>query len=559
MDDILRSEVIIVLQQQQNGVHVEDFAGLFRKTFGYEFKLSNYGYKSLKSILNDMKDDVVLIESTHGLVIKCVSLSDESAQLSGSGVSQTDVPHVLKSQTSPTPDPVATQDNKTGNQTENEHSSTAQLGTNTSISNIPSSGQKPSNNQLHVFDQIQFQHANSPNEQSDKKITTNVAKASSSSSKKMSSTQHNCTTKTEKSQPVQKHSKTAMPQKSKHFATSRPRKHSTNSVSKIKTEKMVSNSSYIQQNKLTRTIAPSGTGTKQLPYKQTKAGIKTSLAKQNMQQQTLSNQLVLPVNVLYNRNMQGYQNVQTVSKVQENVLYADAIKKNLNLRQSAFQSTPIRNAQQNKENHNLQTFHPSPCIPRTEHMAPALSPTVKQNIQKVLMIHTNGISIFQLQKVYNFMFRQPLSLNRFSSMKQLLMKIKDVVNIQGLGVQTRLYPISSDVIPTPTVCDQYGFSLLIKETSMKNDNVLVNANLGKTDTAEECYSLSSMKTNTEPPKMVEVNVPTLSSRKETCKTSSVVNLETSTNLVQSLMSTTKDCSSFSAEGNNLTWTIPDVV
>ncbi|XP_068097423.1 uncharacterized protein [Hyperolius riggenbachi] len=60
MDDVLKSEIAIVVLDKEEGVLFEDFSGLFHQVHGYQLKLSNYGYTSLKALLDDMKDLVEL-------------------------------------------------------------------------------------------------------------------------------------------------------------------------------------------------------------------------------------------------------------------------------------------------------------------------------------------------------------------------------------------------------------------------------------------------------------------------------------------------------------------
>ncbi|XP_030053616.1 uncharacterized protein LOC115466496 [Microcaecilia unicolor] len=72
LDPILKEEVLVVLLQKPRGVTFGQFAGVFHKTHGYQLKLSKHGYKSLQSLLDDMKDLVeVLNKGTKDLVIRC--------------------------------------------------------------------------------------------------------------------------------------------------------------------------------------------------------------------------------------------------------------------------------------------------------------------------------------------------------------------------------------------------------------------------------------------------------------------------------------------------------
>lgn len=75
MDEVLKSEIFLVIYEKEEGVSLEEFAGLFRQVHGYNFNLSKYGYSSLKKLLNDMNDLVELktINSQH--VVRCRSPS----------------------------------------------------------------------------------------------------------------------------------------------------------------------------------------------------------------------------------------------------------------------------------------------------------------------------------------------------------------------------------------------------------------------------------------------------------------------------------------------------
>ncbi|XP_069493556.1 uncharacterized protein [Ambystoma mexicanum] len=62
MDDILKSEVLVVVLQKSKGLPLSEFAQLFHHTHGYPFTVSRYGYRSLRQLLDDMKDVVVVAE-----------------------------------------------------------------------------------------------------------------------------------------------------------------------------------------------------------------------------------------------------------------------------------------------------------------------------------------------------------------------------------------------------------------------------------------------------------------------------------------------------------------
>ncbi|XP_040181594.1 uncharacterized protein LOC120915280 isoform X2 [Rana temporaria] len=71
MDEIFKSEVIVVVMEKEEGVSFQDFSGLFHQVHGYQLKLINYGYKSLKDLLNDMKNEVEILNVNGQQLIKC--------------------------------------------------------------------------------------------------------------------------------------------------------------------------------------------------------------------------------------------------------------------------------------------------------------------------------------------------------------------------------------------------------------------------------------------------------------------------------------------------------
>ncbi|XP_029440261.1 nascent polypeptide-associated complex subunit alpha, muscle-specific form-like isoform X2 [Rhinatrema bivittatum] len=71
-DPILKEEVLVALLQKPQGVTFGQFAGVFHQTHGYQLKLSRHGYNSLQSLLNDMKDLVVVLGAgTQDPLIRC--------------------------------------------------------------------------------------------------------------------------------------------------------------------------------------------------------------------------------------------------------------------------------------------------------------------------------------------------------------------------------------------------------------------------------------------------------------------------------------------------------
>ncbi|XP_075047557.1 uncharacterized protein LOC142107832 isoform X2 [Mixophyes fleayi] len=110
-----------------------------------------------------------------------------------------------------------------------------------------------------------------------------------------------------------------------------------------------------------------------------------------------------------------------------------------------------QNGQQFVTNNRQLNMHTTNVIqskPRVEPSGVMTSSIVKQNIQALLKLHTNGLSVFQLQKIYLFTFRQPIARKGLHSMKQILLGLKDVVKMQGVGVQMLVFPLPAEDIPS---------------------------------------------------------------------------------------------------------------
>ncbi|CAH2319303.1 Hypothetical predicted protein, partial [Pelobates cultripes] len=115
-----------------------------------------------------------------------------------------------------------------------------------------------------------------------------------------------------------------------------------------------------------------------------------------------------------------------------------------------------------------------PCAPKREALVELTNTKIKENIAHVLKDYADGISIFHFQKKYIFKFKQPLSLNGFSSAKQFLMAMKDVVSVQGLGVQALLFPVISDAMASNEINNKHGSTHLIHKSNLftSKENVI---------------------------------------------------------------------------------------
>ncbi|KAM4651623.1 uncharacterized protein O3C94_014025 [Discoglossus pictus] len=554
MDEILRSEIIIVLEQKNEVVTFEEFAGLFHQTHGYQFQLSNYGYKSLKALLEDMKDLVVLEETFRGQVIKCrPSYKVTALFISGNSASQADVSVVSGDQKSPSSDPVLT--NKTKNDLRKHKVAHLQPGCAMAKpqDNKPSVITTPTHEQLLSISEKKITHSgvnlfplqkcNSSTENPDENKTGKPVSQSPASNtlptnctnnlkdgNKSPSSSNSCSTTQKldvaavirhiltinnkgmgikkmrklilenhkvdldkysqscgysdalsmlKQMPDIELRKDKIAQLRQDCAMNKPQHNKPSETLCVAQKHGICNVVNIKQNNWTpktfllphpyksiTTNVPPSTRTKELKTK--KEAIKPSVQRETKNKpiqnwpKPNTRMMSVPYTLIDKKQyLPGNQNVQVAdSKVKPNMTYAQASINNIRVTQRALPASPMRNA-----NPNVHMVHPTHVHPRTEHTKVSINLTIKENIKNVLKRHTNGISLFQLQKFYMFIVGNPMSLSGYSSVKQLLMEMSDVVKMQGLGVQTLVYPISSAAVPTLTSVDQDGFSLLIPETN----------------------------------------------------------------------------------------------
>ncbi|XP_067878082.1 helicase SRCAP-like isoform X5 [Heterodontus francisci] len=80
--------------------------------------------------------------------------------------------------------------------------------------------------------------------------------------------------------------------------------------------------------------------------------------------------------------------------------------------------------------------HPRPQEPETPQQ-------VRENLARLVQQHPEGLSVFELQRAYSKIYQRPLIPPAYSSIKELLHHIPECVSLEGLGVQTRVYPCSA--------------------------------------------------------------------------------------------------------------------
>ncbi|KAJ7313816.1 hypothetical protein JRQ81_005539 [Phrynocephalus forsythii] len=67
---------------------------------------------------------------------------------------------------------------------------------------------------------------------------------------------------------------------------------------------------------------------------------------------------------------------------------------------------------------------------------------LKRQVAHILARHPEGMSLFQFRAAYSATYQEHLPLGNASSAKQCLLKMPDVVQLKGCGVQTLLLPVS---------------------------------------------------------------------------------------------------------------------
>ncbi|XP_018081911.1 uncharacterized protein LOC108696783 isoform X2 [Xenopus laevis] len=101
--------------------------------------------------------------------------------------------------------------------------------------------------------------------------------------------------------------------------------------------------------------------------------------------------------------------------------------------------------------------------------------TVKENISHILKLHHDGIPILKLQKVYLFKFGKTLSPCGYSTLRHFLVGMSDVVQIKGVGVQTLVFSVSSEIVSSAAK-EQHDSYLLYKNKSLHHDKMLPASN-----------------------------------------------------------------------------------
>ncbi|XP_030400863.1 proline-rich protein 36-like [Gopherus evgoodei] len=104
----------------------------------------------------------------------------------------------------------------------------------------------------------------------------------------------------------------------------------------------------------------------------------------------------------------------------------------------------------------LNSPAPAPSrLPRpTRPASPRLDPPaaeraeLEQNVARVLQSHPGGISLFRFRQAYGATYGHPFPLDSTASVKEQLAAMPGAVRVQGWGVQTMLFPVCPQELPS---------------------------------------------------------------------------------------------------------------
>lgn len=427
MDEVLKSEIFLVIYEKQDGVSLEEFAGLFHQVHGYNFNLSKYGYSSLKKLLNDMNDLVELKTINRQHVVRCRSPSRHHVVVSEGNNSFQGNEQVLgvpSSSSGPSPGPVVRKTEQAQptplhqnhiKQVNNSNSATDKKSKETSKSNKKNQNQ-PAKNTYPAVSQINNPQPINCGSSSNEK-TTAISKTTKSHG-------FYASRKPQIYNPVH-----ARPAGNVAIAVGAPK---TTTVSKTRQE-CNSNSSNPNRN---------------VPALQNV--LKTRVIESKATNGPKKKGGLLPTPKI--PVLSGPFNFNCIVQpgIQSNMSYAAVCASNVN--NSHFNHN-VQQSTANNVRFNLGTRVNSTNVnqsysraePRTSIHSSSI---IKENIQVLLAQHVNGLSVFQLQKLYLFTFRQPLKFKGSITLKQLLLELKDVVKIEGVGVQMLVFPVNAEIQQT---------------------------------------------------------------------------------------------------------------
>ncbi|XP_040290512.1 uncharacterized protein LOC121003002 isoform X2 [Bufo bufo] len=394
MNEILKSEIFIVIYGKNEGVSFEEFGGLFRQVHGYYLNLSHYGYSSLRELLKDM-NDLVVVKTINGQpMMRCKSPSRH---------------HVVVSYGNNSP------------QAEEQISD---------VSNIPlpssghSSGPDVSKSAQSQPTSLQQNHLK-------------INKTSSARRKESKETSTSkCCLPAKNPDPAFSHMKNLTEKTATIIKSTKG--HGVSASLKPPTSNLV-HARPSANVPVAAGAAKSNNISKKSHFKPTNPKSETKLTLfQNVRS---TNPKVIESVECFSR---------TVLEVRSDVSYASICANNVQ------KSQVYQNGQQFNQNNltfnvgtRVNSTNATQSYSRVETRALVHSNCViKENIQLLLNQHDNGLSVFQLQKLYLFQFGQPLKFRGSTTLKQLLLELKDVVKIEGVGVQLLVFPVPVESHPT---------------------------------------------------------------------------------------------------------------
>ncbi|XP_069598708.1 uncharacterized protein [Ranitomeya imitator] len=425
MDEILKSEIFVVVHGKTEGVSFEEFGGLFRQVHGYYLNLSNYGYSSMRALLNDMNDLVEVKTINKQPMIRCKSPSRHHVVVSNVNTLPQAKEQVPEQPTVPLP------------------------------TSRPSPGPAKKTGQAQPTPLFQ-----------QKAVKVKSTKLATGKKSKETIKPQYCQT-TQPHSPAVKHTDSPQPGSSSHGNTAKSHRFPANQ--KPPTAKPVPAAPAVNAATATgaaKTKKVSKTKSQNSTFLKLKTGTKIPTRFPNVCSAIQNKKAGLPPTpgTIVNGSP-FYTNCMPMvahAGTKPNVSYASACKSNLNMNQfnHGGQQFPPNNVRfvvnPGVNSSNVPQFSNVPQPSGAEHR-PSIQPgsVIKQNIEQLLSQYDGGLSVFQLQKLYLTMFRQPLKFRGSVTLKHLLVELKDVVKTEGLGVQMVVYPGSARRNPsTPAKGDQ---------------------------------------------------------------------------------------------------------
>ncbi|XP_069804399.1 uncharacterized protein [Dendropsophus ebraccatus] len=504
MDDILKSEIFIVVYGKKDGVSFEEFGGLFRQVHGYNLNLLNYGYRSLRSLLQDMKElvEIKFVNGQH--IIKCklpskhhvvVSEGNNSLQANEqvSGLSE------FLPSCGPSPGPVG----KKAEQTQPAHPKQNYVKVNSTNAATGKMSKKTPN-----------PSSSTPAKKTDPKVNNTNFATGKMSKRPPKST---CPTPAKPTGPKVSHIKSPQPIKgglslnkvavtinktnNNHGLSASPKppmskpQHASpaGNVAAAAAATRTNNLSISRQESHPRSSNPASS-TNLKPFQGNRPAstrvVETKPFSATSGPARKPGLLPIPQTLL-NSNVfdSNYMPQVTQSAILSNMSYASALTSNMS--RSHFNHNEPQYAPNNTRfNLGTSVYSTNVTHPhsRTEGRTPIQpNSVIKENIKELLTQHNNGLSIFQLQKMYLFMFEQPLKFRGSATLKQLLMELKDVVKTEGVGVQMVVSPVSVENSQTTAANGDHDAVLHIagsRQLSPHDDQILASRQ-HEMDPAEE--------------------------------------------------------------------------